>query len=199
MKSLILSLAIAVTVMAACKSGSNKSAEGQINKDSLNNSDNKAAVSSSADTDEMNSSSIKEIVNNYLQLKNALAEDNTSEAAKCGTKLEATFKNFDKTVLDSAQKKTFEDVETDAREHSEHIGANSGNIEHQRAHFKILSKDIYDLVKASGGGGQVLYRVFDSMVNNGKGAFWLSETKEIKNPYMGKAMPTRGTVKEEIK
>jgi hypothetical protein len=198
MKTLILSLAIAVTVLAACKSGSIKSAEGQINNNSLNNSDNKTAVPSSAATDEMNSSSIKEIVNNYLQLKNALAEDNTSEAATCGTKLEATFKNFDKTALDAAQKKTYEDVEADAREHAEHIGANGGNIEHQREHFEPLSNDIYDLVKAFDS-GQVLYRVFDSMYNNGKGAFWISETKEIKNPYMGKAMLTSGTVKEEIK
>jgi hypothetical protein len=37
------------------------------------------------------------------------------------------------------------------------------------------------------------------MANNGKGAFWLSETKDIKNPYMGKAMLTSGSIKEEIK
>jgi hypothetical protein len=37
------------------------------------------------------------------------------------------------------------------------------------------------------------------MYNNGKGASWLSETKEVKNPYMGKSMPTCGTLKEEIK
>jgi hypothetical protein len=49
------------------------------------------------------------------------------------------------------------------------------------------------------GGGQVLYRDFDPMVNKGKGAFWISETKEIKNPYMGKAMLTSGSIREEIK
>ena len=54
------------------------------------------------------------------------------------------------------------------------------------------------MVKAFGG-GQVLYRDFDSMYNKGKGAYWLSETKEIKNPYMGKAMLTSGSIKEEIK
>jgi hypothetical protein len=37
------------------------------------------------------------------------------------------------------------------------------------------------------------------MSNNGKGAFWISETKEIKNPYMGKAMFTSGSIKEELK
>jgi hypothetical protein len=49
---------------------------------------------------------------------------------------------------------------------------------------------MYDLLKTFGS-EQILYKVFDSMSNDGKGAFWLSETKEIKNPYMGKAMLTR--------
>jgi hypothetical protein len=142
--------------------------------------------------------SIKELISSYLQMKNAFTEDNSADAAAAGKKLEAAFKNFDKSVLTAAQKKTYEDVEADAREHAEHIGKNGGNIAHQREHFVLLSKDIYDLIKTFGA-GQVLYKDFDPMANNGKGAFWLSETKEIKNPYMGKAMLTSGSIKEEIK
>jgi len=145
-----------------------------------------------------NTVSIKEIVSAYLQMKNAFTEDNSPNAATAGKKLEAAFKNFDKSSLTTTQKKTYEDVEADAREHAEHIGKNGGNIAHQREHFEMLSKDIYDLVKTFGG-GQVLYKDFDPMYNKGKGAFWLSETKEIKNPYMGKAMLTSGSIKEEIK
>ena len=149
-------------------------------------------------TDTKSSVSIKEIVSAYLQMKNALTEDNSTGAASAGKKLEAAFKNFDKSSLTTTQKKTYEDVEADAIEHAEHIVANGGDIAHQREHFDLLSKDIYDLVKAFGG-GQVLYWDFDSMFNKGKGAYWLSETKEIKNPYMGKAMLTSGSIKEEIK
>lgn len=141
---------------------------------------------------------IVEIVSVYLQMKNAFTEDNSTDAAAAGKKLEAAFKNFDKSALTPAQKKTYEDVEADAREHAEHIGKNGGNIAHQREHFVILSKDIYDLVKTFGA-GQILYKDFDPMANNGKGAFWLSETKDIKNPYMGKAMLISGSIKEEIK
>ena len=141
---------------------------------------------------------IKEILSAYLQMKNAFTEDNSTGAATAGKLLETAFKDFDKSALTPAQKKTYEDVEADAREHAEHIGKNGGNIAHQREHFELLSKDIYDLVKTFGG-GQVLYKDFDSMYNKGKGAFWLSETKEIKNPYMGKAMLSSGSIKEEIK
>lgn len=197
MKNIILGLALAVAILPACSSNSGKSTENQNRgKDTLVKPSTDNTTTSVMDA--KNAVSIKEIVSTYLQLKNAFTNDNSTEAASAGKALEAAFKNFDKTALTAAQKKTFDDVEDDAREHAEHIGKNGGNIAHQREHFALLSKDIYDLVKALGS-GQVLYKDFDAMYNNGKGAFWLSETKEIKNPYMGKAMLTSGKIIEEIK
>ena len=142
--------------------------------------------------------SVKEIVSAYLQLKDAFTNDNTNDAATAGKALEAAFKSFDKSALTAEQKKTYEDIESDASEHAEHIGANAGKIEHQREHFDLLSKDMYDLVKALGA-GQTLYKDFCPMYNENKGAIWLSESKDIKNPYFGKAMSSCGTVKEELK
>jgi hypothetical protein len=189
MKNFLFGLAIVATTLAVGKS-TNKSTESlnlSISARSISKTDNTNFTTSSV-MDEKNVISIKEILTAYLQLKNALTEDNSTGAATAGKKLTAAFKNFDKSTLTPAQKKTYEDVEADASENAEHIGANGGKIEHQREHFVLLSKDIYDLVKD-----------FDPMANNGKGAFWLSETKEIKNPYMGKAMLSSGSVKEEIK
>ncbi len=199
MKNIIFGIAMVAIILAACNSNSNKSSESQnkSNGQQVNSQTDNTTTSSSA-SDVKNTASIKVIVNTYLQLKNAFANDNSTDAATAGTKLEIAFKDFDKTGLTAVQKKTFDDVEDDAREHAEHIGKNGGNIVHQREHFELLSKDIYDLVKTFGG-VQVLYKDFDPMYNNGKGAFWLSETKEIKNPYMGKAMLNSGSIKEEIK
>jgi hypothetical protein len=195
MKNIILCLAIALFTLGACNSH-NKS------KESQNSSNGLQALSQTDNTassvDPKNTVSIKKILSAYLQLKNAFTQDNSTEAANAGKTLETAFKHFDKTALTATQKKTFEDVEDDAREHAEHIGKNSGNIAHQREHFEILSKDIYDLVKTFGA-GQVLYKDFCPMYNKGKGAFWISETKDINNPYLGKTMPTCGTIKEEIK
>ncbi len=143
--------------------------------------------------------SIKPLVEDYLQMKNAFTTDNTRDAAAAGKALEVAFKGFDKSTLTAGQKKTYEDMEDDAREHAEHIGANGGKIEHQREHFAMLSKDMYDLVKTFGVADQPLYQDFCPMYNKGKGAIWLSETKEIKNPYYGQKMSTCGKVKEEIK
>jgi hypothetical protein len=36
------------------------------------------------------------------------------------------------------------------------------------------------------------------MVNNNQGAFWLSNEKEIKNPYFGDMMLKCGSIKETL-
>jgi hypothetical protein len=56
---------------------------------------------------------------------------------------------------------------------------------------------MYDLVKTFSS-GLVLYKEFCPMYNKGKGGYWLSELKEIHNPYFGKEMPTCGTIKEVL-
>ena len=139
-----------------------------------------------------------EIIAGYLQLKNALTADKTQDAAAAGNTILSALGKVDKATFSADQIKTYADIESDLKEHAEHIGKNGGNIAHQREHFEMMSKDIYDLVKVFGS-GQLLYKDFCPMYNNNKGAFWISETKEISNPYLGKSMPTCGTVKEEIK
>ena len=189
-------MAIAATTLAACNSTGNKSAKSQ-------NGSNGSQASSQTDnatsvSDATNTFSIKEIVSQYLQIKNGLANDNGKDVANAGKAFVASIGKMDKTSLTAEKKKIWDDISADAKEMAEHIGDNPDKLEHQREHFVMLSKDMYDLVKAFGS-EQVLYKIFDSMSNDGKGAFWLSETKEIKNPYMGKAMLNSGTIQEEIK
>jgi hypothetical protein len=105
---------------------------------------------------------------------------------------------IDKSLFTAEQKKTYDGVEDDLKEHAEHIGENARNIKHQREHFAMMSEDVYDLVKAFGG-GQALYHDHCPMASDNKGAMWLSETKEIKNPYFGGKMNECVTVPEVIK
>ena len=131
-------------------------------------------------------------------MKNAFAKDNSKDAATAGNAMVASFAGFNKAELSAEQATIYNDVEDDAKEHAEHISSNGGNIKHQREHFDMLCKDSYQLVKKFGG-GQKLYYDHCPMYNDGKGANWISETKDIANPYLGKSMPTCGTVKEELK
>lgn len=137
------------------------------------------------------------ILDNYLDLKNALVADNSEKAATAGKKLLDAFAQFDSASIDEAQKNEVSEIIDDAREHAEHISENSGKIEHQREHFEILTKDVEDLINITGT-DRKLYQTFCPMYNDNKGAIWLSETKEIKNPYYGSKMMTCGKVQKEI-
>ena len=53
-------------------------------------------------------------------------------------------------------------------------------------------------MKADKTTGQKLYYDNCPMYNKGKGGNWISETKEIQNPYYGKSMRDCGSVKEEL-
>lgn len=180
-----MGLAIMVIALGACN---NNSTEEKKSGDTT-----KATAAPAA-----SGTSVKDILEHYLHIKNALAKDNSKEAATGGTAMMESFAKFDQSKLTAEQKKAYEDIAGDAKEHAEHIGKSGDKIDHQREHFASLSKDVYDFVKAMGG-GQTLYQDYCPMYNNNKGATWISETKEISNPYLGTKMPTCGSVKETIK
>ena len=140
---------------------------------------------------------IDNIIIDYINLKNKLTKDDTNGAADEGKKLFASFNKFDASALNAKQKKEYLDIADDAKEHAEHIGLNGGNIPHQREHFASLSKDISDLITLLGS-NQKLYQDYCPMYDNGKGAVWISKTKEIENPYFGKKMSTCGSIKKEF-
>lgn len=191
MKHIIL-IAASIAFFTACNSGNNQS---KADSDTVQSAQ---ATTSDKPGKPQSASPVTEIVRSYLAMKDALANDNDKDAATAGDAMVAAFEKFDKSSLTASQMKIYEDVESDAREHAEHIGKNGGNIKHQREHFEMLSKDIYELVKTFGS-GQQLYYDHCPMYNNGKGADWISETKEIANPYLGKEMPNCGAIKEELK
>jgi|GEM_PF-202963 len=141
--------------------------------------------------------SLKAVVAQYLQIKNGLAEDNSTGTANGGKAMAAAMTKVDKAAMTPEQQQLYNENEDDLKEHAEHIGKNEGNIEHQREHFAQMSEDVYALVKAFGG-GQTLYHDYCPMYNDNKGALWLSETEPVKNPYFGSKMATCGSVKEVL-
>lgn len=141
--------------------------------------------------------STNDIIADYLKVKNALTKDDSKGAANSAKALYATLNKVNSSTIDSRLKKEYIEIADDAKEHAEHIGDNAGKIDHQREHFIILSKDVNDLI-ATFGTKQKLYQDFCPMANNGKGAIWISEIKEIKNPFYGSQMLTCGSLKKTL-
>ena len=74
----------------------------------------------------------------------------------------------------------------------------SVDIEEARMELAPVSESIYAMVKAYQPNRTDLYYQFCPMAKNGQGANWLSETKEIVNPYMGQRMLKCGKTQEVI-
>ena len=74
----------------------------------------------------------------------------------------------------------------------------SEDIEIQRVAFSSLSESLYNSIRAYGLGSATAYYEFCPMAFNDKGAYWLSESKEIRNPYFGDKMITCGRVEEKL-
>ena len=208
MKRIIfIALATSTIVFSACNNSGNEHEghdKNNMNKDSTQHAtakedkDVKAVAVTYTNIDAKAAASIKEIVDHYLHIKNALANDNGSEAAIGAKAMEGVISKLDKSFLAADQKKVYDEIEDDLREHAEHIGKNGDNVSREREHFSMMSEDVYDLVKAFGSGRAALYHDHCPMYNDNKGAIWLSETKEIENPYYGDEMLTCGTLEEKI-
>lgn len=139
-----------------------------------------------------------ELFSHYQHLTFALSSDNDKEAANASKGMLEALSKIKSDGFSAEEKAAYDDIAADIQEHAEHIANNIGNIAHQREHLVTMSKDFYDIVKEFGT-EKPLYKVYCSMYNDNKGAYWLSDSKEIKNPYYGANMLTCGEIQEELK
>ncbi|MBC7847812.1 MAG: DUF3347 domain-containing protein [Flavobacterium sp.] len=139
--------------------------------------------------------STEEIVNSYLKIKNALVKSDSKTTAQYATVMETTLNNFNVSQLSASQRTQFIKSSEEAKKHIKVIATNSGKLDKQRKAFQQLSNTISELVTVFGT-SEKLHQDFCPMYEGG--SIWLSETKEIKNPYYGAQMLNCGKIKEVI-
>lgn len=119
----------------------------------------------------------------YIHLKNALVASDfqkSKSASEALVKAIHQVKNADKVNNEAAKI------------------AQAGSMEDQRKAFTALSNEMITLVKSTGISSGEIYLEYCPMANNNKGGYWLSNEKEIRNPYYGDKMLKCGSVKETI-
>ena len=207
MKTLLFSLlAVGTFALTSCKENKEQKSTTETSmKHDMSTMSDSAAMGNMATDKEItvteakkSSADLTELYSHYTHLTFAFSGDDDKEAVSAAKGILASFPKIDKNGFSDEQKKEFAELEASIREHAEHIADNAGNIDHQREHLDIMSADFYDLLKDFGTPKPV-YKVFCPMYNDKKGAFWLSDSREIKNPYYGKKMASCGEVQEEIK
>ncbi|MFD2516925.1 efflux RND transporter periplasmic adaptor subunit [Salinimicrobium flavum] len=138
------------------------------------------------------------VVSVYLQLKDALVEEKEKESLNLTRNFQEAVQNTQASELTGEAKAFWEEKQKFLLQHTE-VGLKAKGIEEHRNNFIYLSEALIKTVSAFGIKGNPVYVDYCPMANSDKGAYWLSETSEIRNPYYGDAMLKCGEIVEQIK
>lgn len=130
----------------------------------------------------------------YYALKDALVDSDAEKASLKADELSKTFDAVDATKMTDAQKTMWGKLEKLLRQDAVHINRNK-DIAHQREHFAKLSNNMYALIFNFKANNSEAYLHYCPM----KKASWLSDSKDVRNPYYGKKMLDCGSVKATLK
>lgn len=193
----IMVMAFVSLTAVSCKDNKNEPDNTDGNHSEMNADEDHSKMNHDGEKKEMAKSgdaNSQAVLNDYFNLKDALVADDNAKAKELGAILVTSLGNLDvSSNFSESQKADLKDIIEDAIEHAEHIS--ESDIAHQREHFKILSKDVIDMVAITGT-ENTLYQQFCPMYDDGSA--WLSISKDIKNPYYGSKMLKCGKVQKEI-
>lgn len=199
MKKIILSSLLLVVVLISC----NQKNKQQQNVKTVEETEVKAEETEAADEITEVSDAVKasvateDIINGYLKIKNALVNDKSKEATTAATDFVNAVLATNSDKIDSKLIDKYKTITESAKKQADLIVSNDGKIAEQRTHFAVLSKDITNLI-ATFGTDKKLYQDYCPMYNEGKNGYWISEIKEIRNPYYGSEMLSCGGMIKEI-
>ncbi|MDQ6815388.1 MAG: DUF3347 domain-containing protein [Bacteroidota bacterium] len=181
----------ALAILTACGgSGGDKTAGDEKLKDE--------PLAQSKNSSDFNSK-FTNFLNSYYHLKDAFVLSNNDMANASANLLVTTADSVnlkevkaDTSILQMA-KGYLETISSEAKALSQ-----EKDLEAKRKSFQLISDAMYDLVRTIRFDRGVVYHQFCPMAFNDAGAYWLSATADIKNPYFGKKMLTCGEVKDSI-
>ena len=167
-------------------------------KDAIPATEKSKETTAATTTNTAEAITIDGIVSSYLKLKNALVNDDSNGAANAGKVLFAAFdKANSNSIVDAKLKNKFISIAINGKKHVKHISDHAGELAHQREYFALVSADVFDLITTFGS-KQKLYQEYCPMYNEGKDGYWISESKEVKNPYYGAEMLSCGRMVKAI-
>ena len=120
------------------------------------------------------------------------------EAKKDGAKLLKAVEDVNMSLFTGESHKVWMDLSVELKNELQHI-KHFKTLGELRKSFNQISESIINMEIGFKPNNETLYVLHCPMANNNKGGDWISASKEVKNPYYGKAMLTCGEVSKEIK
>lgn len=140
---------------------------------------------------------LDDVIEAYLALKEGLVLADANATKKYSSELMESLNKLDGNLL-KGDAKTFWDEKKDFLMQHAKLCQEAPSIDGKRENFIYLSQPLIKIVESFGPGDETLYVDYCPMANNNKGAFWLSQSEEIRNPFMKEAMRSCGEVKQVI-
>jgi Cu(I)/Ag(I) efflux system membrane fusion protein len=138
------------------------------------------------------------VFSSYLTLKDAFVATDADSVRQAAQGVKEALKAIDMGLLKGASHMTWMDHLGILDKTITAIGGLS-DIEIQRQEFAIFNLTFYESVKTFGLSNVTAYYQFCPMALDNTGAYWFSDSEEIRNPYFGDVMLGCGEVKEIIK
>jgi len=141
------------------------------------------------------------VVTDYYQLKDAFVATDAAKADEAAKKLAQSTEKMKTAVKgdSSVGANVLPYLDTVSMSSEKLLAEQDPTIEKKRAHFEKVSDAMYVLLKNVELKNAGVYRQFCPMAFDDKGAYWLSNENEIRNPYFGKKMLECGEVTDSLK
>ena len=141
---------------------------------------------------------LKELFEIYFDLKNALTDDDPDEALEHGRRLREQLEETGEHSLEGEHHmfwmQQYAAIDESLQELLEY-----DDLAGIRIHFEPLSEAFIETARTLGAIDDTWYVAFCPMVDDDRGAYWLSEFEEIMNPYFGSLMLRCGEVVEVLR
>lgn len=138
---------------------------------------------------------ITSVADAYFLVKNNLVKDNLSEAQKSLSTLDQNLGKVNMNLVKGEAHDLWMGMLSGLKDAKTKM-ANTKDLEEARKHFSMLSFHMLEVTETFGLNKAVVYKDYCPMAFGDQGAYWLSEQKEITNPYFGASMLTCGEVKQ---
>lgn len=142
--------------------------------------------------------SLQPLLSSYQKMKDALTNDNLQEAIQNSISMKEALSNVSMSLFTGDSHSAWMNYSSGLEKSLQHM-PHQTTLDEFRAGFQTVSDLIISLTRSFDPFDEPVYIDFCPMADDFKGAYWLSSSEEIRNPYFGAAMLSCGEIKSTIK
>lgn len=141
------------------------------------------------------------MLNAYFGLKDALVAGDTANASAAALTLALTADSLKVNEITGDSTGVIKETAlnfTGTIKSSAQALASEKDIKNKRREFEMIADAIWSLTRTVRYEGRKVYWQYCPMAFNNKGAYWMSNERDIKNPYFGSEMLNCGSVEDSL-